>query len=45
MVEHDNKVYNEDLEWKNSTIEIIVRAMVKLSNMEDTTPLEDMRKV
>ena len=45
MVEHDNKVYNEDLEWKNSTIEILVRAMVKLSNMEDTTLLEDMRKV
>ena len=45
MVEHDNKVHNEDLEWKNSTIEILVRAMVKLSNMEDTTLLEDMRKV
>ena len=27
MIENDNKVYNEDLEWKDSTVERPVRAV------------------
>ena len=34
-----------DIEWKNSMIERPVRAVVKLMNVEDTSLLEDMRKV
>ena len=33
------------MEWKNSMIERPVRAVVKLMNVEDTSLLEDMRKV
>ena len=45
MMENNDKVYNEDMEWKNSMIERPVRAVVKLMNVEDTSLLEDMRKV
>ena len=45
MIENNDKVYNEDMEWKNSMIERPVRAVVKLMNVEDTSLLEDMRKV
>ena len=45
MIENNDKVYNENIEWKNSMIERPVRAVVKLMNVEDTSLLEDMRKV
>ena len=45
MIEDDKKVYNEDFEWKNSMVERPVRAVVKLTNLEDTSLLEDMKKV
>ena len=45
MIENNDKVYNEDIEWKNSMVERPVRAVVKLMNVEDTSLLEDMRKV
>ena len=45
MIENNDKVYNEDMEWKNSMIDRPVRAVVKLMNVEDTSLLEDMRKV
>ena len=45
MIENDNKVYNEDLEWKDSTVERPVRAVVKLRNVEDTSLLDDMKQV
>ena len=45
MVEHNDKVYHEDFEWKSSVVERPARAVVKLMNIEDTSILEDMKKV
>ena len=45
MIENDKKVFNEDFEWKNSLVERPARAVVKLTNIEDTSLLEDMKKV
>ena len=42
MIEHDNKVYHEDLDWKHSVVERPVRAVVKLMNIEDTSLLENI---
>ena len=45
MVENNDKVYHEDFEWKSSVVERPARAVVKLMNIEDTSILEDMKKV
>ena len=45
MIENGDKVFNEDIEWKESLVERPVRAVVRLMNVEDTSLLEDMRKV
>ena len=45
MIENGDKVFNEDIEWKDSMVERPVRAVVRLMNVEDTSLLEDMRKV
>ena len=45
MIEHDNKVYHEDLDWKHSVVERPVRAVVKLMNIEDTSLLENITQV
>ena len=45
MIEHANKVYHEDLDWKHSVVERPVRAVVKLMNIEDTSLLENMKQV
>ena len=45
MIEHNNKMYHEELDWKHSVVERSVRAVVKLMNIEDTSLLENMKQV
>ena len=45
MIENQNKAYHEDFEWKHSVVERPARAVVKLMNIEDTTIIDDMKKV
>ena len=42
MVERDDKVFHEDLEWRHAVVERPARAIIKLVNIEDTSLMENI---